>query len=115
MKITVSIDTTKAILDRRGLLPGGRVQKYLDSRVLAYCEPYVPMQTGALKQSGITGTVIGSGVVVYNAPYARRIYYGKFNLRRNLHPKACRLWFEQMKADRGDELLKGVMRYAGAR
>ena len=50
-------------------------QKIIDSEVLRKCDPYVPMQTGSLKKSGILGTVVGSGVVEYIAPYARRQYY----------------------------------------
>lgn len=54
---------------------GGRVQKYIDSEVLRCCDSYVPMLTGKLKQSGITSTVVGSGMVHYNTPYARKNYY----------------------------------------
>ena len=61
----------------RGLEVQGRVQKFLDNEVLRTTESYVPMDTGALKQSGINGTVVGSGKVVYNSPYARYQYYGK--------------------------------------
>lgn len=47
-------------------------QKFLDNEVLKDSAPYVPFRTGYLEKSGITGTVIGSGKVIYNAPYAKK-------------------------------------------
>lgn len=52
-------------------------QKVIDSDVLKFNSRYIPFQTGALNQSGILGTEVGSGKVVYNSPYARYMYYGK--------------------------------------
>ncbi|MEM5781253.1 MAG: minor capsid protein, partial [Lawsonibacter sp.] len=54
-----------------------RAQKWLDNEILKDSAPYVPRITGALEHSGIAGTVIGSGEIVYNSPYARYQYYGK--------------------------------------
>lgn len=74
-------------------------QKYLDNEVLKDSDPYVPMRTGNLRNSGITGTNIGGGRVVYNAPYAKRMYYGlNFMFSKDKHPKACAQWFEKAKA-----------------
>ncbi|MEE7581836.1 MAG: capsid protein, partial [Oscillospiraceae bacterium] len=36
-----------------------RVQVFIDNEVLRKCDPYVPMDTGMLKKSGILGTVVG--------------------------------------------------------
>ena len=44
-------------------------QKFVDSEVLRHNSKYIPFQTGALDQSGRTGTVIGSGEVVYQSLY----------------------------------------------
>lgn len=78
-----------------------RCQKFVDSEVLRLSDPYVPFKTGMLKKSGISGTVIGSGVVEYTAPYAKRQYYT--NSGNGLRGK---LWFERMKADHKDEIMK---------
>ena len=84
-------------------------QKFLDSEVLRDSAPYVPMRTGNLMQSGATGTVIGSGKVMYNAPYAKRMYYGvSFHFSKDKHPQACAQWFEKAKAAKKDAWLKGV-------
>jgi len=86
-------------------------QKFLDSEVLRDSAPYVPMRTGNLMRSGNVGTKIGSGKVVYNAPYARAMYYGfHLHFSKEKHPKARYQWFEAAKATKKEEWLKGVRR-----
>ena len=89
-------------------------QMYLDNEVLKDCTPYVPMNTGQLMRSGINATVIGSGEVVWNTPYASKCYYGNMNFRKTKHPLACRQWFEVAKGvnkkkwiDGAEKALKG--------
>ena len=84
--------------------------------------PYIPRQSGMLQKSGQLGTVIGSGEVIYNAPYSRYQYYGKVMVGRAPKrltdrdltyqgaPKRAALWFERMKADKLDKILKGAQR-----
>lgn len=95
MNATVSINSHGEILEKRGLEEGGLAQQALDSEVLHHCEPYVPILTGVLRDSGPLSTVIGSGLVEYNTPYARKQYYEN-NGGDGL---AGRLWFERAKAD----------------
>lgn len=90
-----------------------RAQKFLDSEVLRGSAPYVPMSSSATKgnlmKSGNTGTVIGSGKIIYNAPYAKKCYYGlhmKFN--KNEHPYACAQWFEAAKAVNKTKWINGA-------
>lgn len=64
-------------LERRGLTPGGKVQKVVDLAVIRYCDPKVPFDTGPLKHSAITASAIGDGMIVYATPYARYLYYGE--------------------------------------
>lgn len=87
-------------------------QKYIDSEVLRLSEPYVPIQTGMLKKSGISGTVIGSGKVEYTAPYGKKQYYtnagrGKEGMNNGGGLRG-KFWFERMKADHKKEILKGL-------
>ena len=88
-------------------------QKFIDSEVLRLSDPYVPFRTGMLKKSGISGTVIGSGIVEYTAPYAKPNYYtnagkGKEGMNKTSGTKGLRgaFWFDRMKADHKDEILK---------
>lgn len=84
-------------------------QKWLDNEVLKDCAPYVPMRSGYLMKSGNTGTSLGSGKVIYNAPYASRMYYGvNFHFSKDKHPQACAQWFEKAKAAKRKNWLAGV-------
>ncbi|MFV0517248.1 MAG: minor capsid protein [Aminipila sp.] len=97
-----------------------KAQKFIDSEVLRLSNPYIPMQQGGLQESGILGTKIGSGKVIYNSPYARYQYYGKVMVGRapkkltdrdlvyHGAPMRGRLWFERMKADKKEQILKGA-------
>lgn len=92
-----------------------QAQKYIDTEVVRHSDPYVPFRTGIMKKSGISGTVIGSGIVEYTAPYARQQYYnnagrGKEGVNALSGAKGLRgkMWFERMKADHKDDILKGL-------
>ena len=113
-------------LANRGLEAKGRAQQFIDNEVLRTSEPYVPMDIGALKQSGINGTVIGSGKLVYNSPYARYQYYGKLmvgkapktltNIPLEYHSGDSRrgaFWFERAKADHLEEWIRGTAQVVG--
>ena len=52
-----------------------KAQKYIDSEIVRRSDPLVPFDTGMLKKSGITGTKIGTGVIEYTAPYAKKQYF----------------------------------------
>ncbi len=86
-------------------------QQFLDSEVLKDSAPYVPMRTGNLMNSGNTGTVIGSGEVIYNAPYAKACYYAvNRQFSKQKHPQACAQWFEKAKTAHIDSWVKGVQK-----
>ena len=80
-----------------------RVQSRLDSQVLKDSNYYCPMQTGTLIKSGIDNTVLGSGVVQWNTPYAREQYYGHPNKSKDKNPNATMAWFETAKSKKMKE------------
>ena len=119
------------------------IQKVVDSEVIRYTTPYVPFQSGMLAKSAVLHTVIGSGEVVYATPYARYLYYGikyapsfpivkdgvlvgfysppkKYPTNEPLqystafNPLAGAFWFERMKKDKGDAILRAAQKAAGA-
>lgn len=53
-----------------------KAQAFIDNECIRHMMPYTPMRTGALHNSAVLGTKIGSGHIVYNSPYARYQYYG---------------------------------------
>lgn len=88
-------------------------QKYIDKEVLRLSESYVPKRSGNLIESGISGTVVGSGKVRYTALYAKKQYYtnaGKGTDGMNKPGGGLRgkMWLERMKADHKDEILEGA-------
>ena len=107
-------------------------QKYVDSECIRLMVQYTPMRNGMLYKSATLGTVIGNGEIRYNSPYARYQYYGKLMVSsitgsayarrgeskvltdKNLtystarHPLAQRLWFETMKANHKEAILRGA-------
>lgn len=104
-----------------------KAQKFIDSEVLRLSDPYIPMQSGALRKSGQLATVIGSGVVVWNAPYARYQYYGKLmvgrapktltsiDLQYHGGGKRGSMWFERMKIDHKKDIIQGAAKIAGGK
>lgn len=101
----------QGVLRNRGLEEHGRVQKVIDSEVLRLNDKYVPFDTGALKDSGLSQTQLGSGMVKYFTPYARKHYY----IPMQHEGQRCDYWFERMKASGGKEkILAAARREAGA-
>ncbi len=112
-------------------------QKIVDSECLRYMDPYIPYDTGTLAKSAVIGTVIGSGLIVQNTPYARYLYYGEvygpnipittggevtgfyspahkeptgrpIQYNTTKHPLAGKMWFERMKQDHLNDIKKAV-------
>lgn len=108
-----------------------RGQKFVDNEVLRLNAKYIPFQTGFLELSGILGTMPGRGSVIYNAPYARHMYYGKVMRDENgrayfgkapkhatseeitYHdsPRRGKLWFERMKQNHKEQILQGLSKF----
>ena len=135
-------DFFKALEEKKRMFAvGGKVQQFVDSEILRLMVPYTPMDTGALVQSATSGTVIGSGKIRYTSPYARYLYYGEvygpnIPIKENgittgywspphktptgrpmtystaKHPQAGKMWFERMKADHKEDIMKGAMKTA---
>ena len=102
-----------------------QAQSFVDSEVLRLCDPLTPMRSKALILAGTLATDVGSGLVQYNAPYARYHYYGKLmvgpapkkltdiDLTYEGAPQRGALWFERMKANDAKSILKGAGKIVG--
>lgn len=112
-KVHIDFNETEKLLKDRGLEDNGPVQQFIDSEVLRHNDPYVPKDTGELIRSGIKETKIGSGLVKYKTDYARKLYYSK-DLNYTGAPTRGWKWFERMKADHKEAILKGARQRAGA-
>lgn len=123
------------ILAAYGLEKGGRVQRFIDQKVIDSCTPYVPASPHrTLEFSAQVSTEIGSGLVVWNTPYARYQYYGfvmtdeagrtwvgpgetkpvitdrPLTYDTSQNPMAGPHWFERAKADNLTEWLDEARR-----
>ncbi len=90
-------------------------QIFVDNEVLRYSQPLIPFRTGTLVRSGKVGTVLGSGLVQYIAPYARFQYY-KTSESRSYDSRRGAKWFERMKTAHKKDILSGakkIMRERG--
>ena len=110
--------SAEQICINHALAAGGRVQRFIDSECLRRCDRYTPKDTGELIRSGIRGTVIGSGELVYTAPYARINYY--HNSGHGAGGTAMGglrggKWFERMKSAHRASILAGAARIVGCR
>ena len=106
-------DSVQNIIKRRGLNTGGRVQQYVDSEVMRYMQPYMPKRTGAMIESMVTATDVGSGEVVVNTPYAKKV--SKKARYNDKEPLRGAHFFERMKADHNDDILNGAAVISGGK
>ena len=89
------------------LRPGGKVQMFLDTEIIKHCDPYVPRDTGMLAG-------IGSGQIVYNTPYAEKVYTTP-ELNFQGAPMRGAFWAPRMWADRGKDIMQGTAKLAGGK
>lgn len=94
-------------LEARQDKASGKSQQFVDSEVLRLSAPYMPQRTGTMIRSGILGTIVGSGLVVYDVPYADEQYHETAD-RRWYDPLRGAHWFERMKADHGKQIIRGA-------
>ena len=98
----------------RGLELRGAAQKFLDAQVVVATDPYVPMDTGLLKSA--PGTPYGAGEVHYDTPYAhRQLAHGRKPGTSIYGPLRGRNFWNRMKADCKDKLLKALAAFIGAK
>lgn len=113
-------------------------QSFIDSECIMFMRRYTPSMNEVLSKSPTLGTVIGSGHIYYLNPYARYQYYGKLMVSSvtgsayasageskvltdidlvhsvtSKHPFAGPFWFERMKADKGQQILRDAAKITG--
>lgn len=119
--VVIQMDNTQRILARRGLESGGKCQKWLTHEIRRLSDPYVPMQSGTLKNTAIEG----DDYILYNVPYARYQWGGAVMagsppkrttnkaLTYNGAPKRGKQWVLRSWADNGDDIIRGLANQAG--
>lgn len=91
---------------------GDGVKVYANTRLHAYCSPYVPMDTGMLDQT----VDITKDYVHYKVPYAHKMWDGDgLNFSKDKHPLATSHWEKAMAAAKGDQLAADIQAYIRSR
>ena len=108
MKVNVKVEIAPmdTITSKRKLGPGLAVQRFVDNEVMRLSHPYIPFDMGMLARSSISSTNVGSGIVYWDTPYARKQYY-----EHQMKGK----WFEVMKSQHKDQILRGAAKIAGGK
>ncbi|HWI50264.1 MAG TPA: minor capsid protein [Rummeliibacillus sp.] len=76
-----------------------KAQFALDEQIIKDSNFYAPEDIGTLIGSAQRGSKIGEGLIVWDTPYARRLYYNpQYNFSKDKNPNAGGLWFERAKA-----------------
>lgn len=86
-----------------------RLQVFIDNTVARHMDAYVPMRTGILKKSVVLGSRMGSGELVYIAPYAHKRYYSSNSRLNGLRGSK---WFHRMWTARKDQIVREVKNYS---
>ena len=74
-------------------------QEAFAKRVATEIRAYVPLDSGALRDSDPLHSIYASGDIMWTTPYARRVYHLKRVLRVK-NPKASPRWAEVAKNER---------------
>lgn len=80
-----------------------RAVKVLTSAIGQDSNKYAPHDTGFLHNSMIEDSLLKEGLIIWGAPYARKLYYNwreGLPYSHNNNPNASAEWFEKAKADR---------------
>lgn len=101
----------KVVLDERAIEQKiqSRVnvaQALIDQRVIKDSNLFAPEDVGTLQDSALLWSDIGSGVIIWDVPYARKQYYEAPNKSKDKNPRAQMKWFEAAKAIYKDEWIK---------
>ena len=102
-----------------GVDAGGDVQKFVTNEIFNRLKPYIPKNTGKLRESA---TVRDSRHIVVQSPYAKKQFFG---VRKDGMPyhyntaaggaKAGSHWDRRLVADEGQAIVAGANKYVRSR
>lgn len=93
----------------RKIAQNEKVGLFLATTCARYMDEFVPMRTGALKDSARTNIPFQ---VTYETPYARRIYYGEgITIHGDQHPNATSHWDKAMEESHKNQIAVEVTNF----
>lgn len=106
-KFDTNLDMAKLQSKRKNSYRAAQTQ--LDQDVLKDSNYFIPKAVGTLEGSGVRSSRIGMGEVVWDTPYARRLYYNpQYNFSKDKNPNARGLWFEEAKSRKKENWLENA-------
>ncbi len=131
MNVVVNIDDAGKMLRKRGLEINGKVQRFFTNECAKHMDPYIPMQSGILKNT----RVIKPNRVTYIMPYSQFHYYGMLmigitsrsayamqgerkevtdvELKHHGAPKRGPFWDRRMWSDKKFTIVNSTAKFAG--
>ena len=121
----IKLDSAGNIEKRLGIDTNGKAMVFFRDEVARLCDPYVPMNTGTLKN---TKTYPNSHSIKYVQPYAHYMYKGKVamgsskpaGVKRSISnkpikyqgaPKRGAKWDKRMMNDKGSQVERDVQNF----
>lgn len=76
-----------------------RTRVVLTDQILKDSNRYIPADQWTLRNSGIIATMASVSQIVWDTPYARKLYWNpQFNFSKDKNPNAQGKWFEYAKS-----------------
>lgn len=112
MAVSIQTKSFNQLSKELGINEKGKVQQFIDKTVRDNLMAYVSFRTGKQEQSIKLATVLGSGRVIINVPYAEYQAYSK-RIKKRVGKRGT-YPFERMKADKKDSILRQAVKYANS-
>ena len=110
MAVSIQTKSFNQLSKELGINEKGKVQQFIDKTVRDNLMAYVSFRTGKQEQSIKLATVLGSGRVIINVPYAEYQAYSK-KIKKRVGKRGTQP-FERMKADKKESILRQTAKYA---
>lgn len=112
MAVSIQTKSFNELSKELGINEKGKVQQFIDKTVRDNLMAYVSFRNGTQQKSIKTATILGSGRVLINVPYAEYQAYSK-RIKKRVGKRGT-YPFERMKADKKDSILRQTANYANS-
>ncbi len=89
-----------------------KVQSYIDEQCVTHMSKFVPVALPKYENAGALRAsveIAEPGKIIYTSNFAKHQYYANLNHKNTGNPKATRLWFETMKGEYAQTILRGAI------
>lgn len=128
-RVAVELRPVREIIRKKGLMPGGAVQRQHTANVLRRIVRYLPYRSGETIKQTVIQTDINQPEIVTRSPYAKYIYYGKvmvgkapkrvtdrpLKYTKDKNPLAGPRWDRRLVSAEGKLLARELQDYLGRR